>query len=139
MREIRFRAWNGAQMRFIEDGEILLNHQGLLAPDEMYEEWTSRDWPLMQYTGLKDKNGKEIYEGDVIRWKYESDSPNSFQGVVEYADRIIKVGWEHDDTRFVGFTIRCDDKGEEWFAAFPNLKDIEIIGNIYENPELLAD
>jgi uncharacterized phage protein (TIGR01671 family) len=89
----------------------------------------------MQYTGLKDKNGKEIYEGDILRYNYHQDEKNDiadidFLGEVVYDTGKISTGWENDEINYVGFLL----KGGE---PFPSVADIEVIGNIYENPELL--
>ena len=78
---------------------------------------------LDQYTGLKDKNGKEIYEGDVVRiWAdpkdYNGYKGHNYIGVVEWDEFIL------------GF-ILSDGHGLKDFEF------IEIVGNIYENPELL--
>lgn len=83
-----------------------------------------KDIELMQYTGLKDKNGKEIYEGDIVSFNLKSDNegqPNII-GYIEY------------QTTFSGYKI-MSFKGS--FALDYNIKDIEVIGNIYENSELL--
>tara|TARA_R100001244_G_C5091640_1_gene116529 strand:+ start:95 stop:565 length:471 start_codon:yes stop_codon:yes gene_type:complete len=84
--------------------------------------WTAfKECELMQYTGLKDKNGKEIYEGDVIK-RHKCDMINEFTGLVKF---------EH-----VRFTAECINGGVHDALDFlPKL--IEVIGNAYENPELL--
>lgn len=76
----------------------------------------SSEWPEMQFTGLKDKNGKEIYEGDIFQ-----DEEDGYCDFVEW-----------DDTYF-GWTTH------KWFLPneMMNLEEMEIIGNIYENKELL--
>jgi len=69
---------------------------------------------LMQYTGLKDKNGKEIYEGDIVKGTGG-----------EFNEEVWEAGW-NEDRDFIGWSItpqNCED-------------GLEIIGNIYENPEL---
>lgn len=79
---------------------------------------------LMQFTGLKDKNGKEIYEGDLLYCKKTSE-------MFPDEDRWIS------DVRYseASFTYRGDDPLEENEC----LEEMEVIGNIYENPELLTD
>ncbi len=73
---------------------------------------------LMQYTGLKDKNGKEIYEGDII---VEYLLPNEYDyGIIEYLDGSFVINW----------------KSKMWQYLI-NVSRREVIGNIYENPELL--
>ena len=80
---------------------------------------------LMQYTGLKDKNGKEIYEGDILSIKIYSGDKVIVEGktVVEFKDGCFGVIWGHDKA-FLSLN--------SFFKA-----KFEVIGNIYENPELL--
>ena len=112
-REIKFRAWQKWHeymftpdyIDFINGNIIIGEHDG----DSRYE-----DIPLMQYTGLKDKNGKEIYEGDIV--------------VEENSKRYV-VKWE-EDTSCSSNSSSC---GFCWSKE--EAKHIEVIGNIYENPE----
>ena len=81
----------------------------------------SNKFELMQFTGLKDKNGKEIYEGDIIKASYENE------------DEVGEVFYEKESAMF-------NIKGSSWFSEEDLLysdRFYEIIGNIYENPELL--
>jgi uncharacterized phage protein (TIGR01671 family) len=74
---------------------------------------------VMQYTGVKDKNGKEIYEGDIIKWK-----DHIF--IVKYFEKIGAFG----------FAFIADDGVEDFYDL--SISDLsEVIGNIHENPELL--
>lgn len=113
-REIKFRVYS----TFHDKKELMYLNK-----------FTSKDlkscdnWKVMQYTGLKDKNGKEIYEGDVVRiWAdpkdYNGYKGHNYIGVVEWDEFIL------------GF-ILSDGHGLKDFEF------IEIVGNIYENPELL--
>ena len=103
MRTIKFRAWDTDE-KF------------------MYNNWTvidrvPMDYVLMQFTGLKDKNGKEIYEGDVLDYKYNGTTKEVF--------------WESAMFRF------RDKNG--WGALSLVASESEVIGNIWENSELLKD
>ena len=109
MREIKFRTW-------FYDGEELPNgmmYQGEKSFRENLIDWennilapTDECTILMQYTGLKDKNGVEIYEGDIVKYEY---------------GQIFEIKWDY------GLLSHLENI---WF---------KIIGNIYENPELLGD
>lgn len=91
-----------------------------------------------QYTGRKDRNNNEIYEGDVLKYCYHVKPKDSyFFGCVEYHTKILEIGWENNKTLFVGFILRGDDNGKSWFTDIPNIQDIEVIGNIHENKDLL--
>lgn len=128
MREIKFRAWTGKRMMLAQETEVAMSLRGWRQDD---------DFHLMQYTGLKDKNGKEIYEGDVL-----SDREDGKAGVIWHGGAWKLSSWTPDF-----HTYSIDDKGEEvWPVAWEEdlqllddspLWNCEVIGNIYENPELL--
>lgn len=86
------------------------------------------DCVLMQFTGLKDKNGKEIYEGDIINYKYSRHTSTQF--VVKYNEfqATFIVVDNHND---LVYTFRE-------LADYIQLNSLEVIGNIYENKELLG-
>lgn len=104
MRDIRFRAWEPALKQMSYDPDFSGFH-GLLVLEA--------DWIPMQFTGLLDKNGKDIYEGDVLKYKDEVLKP------------IVAK-----PTGFIGLDMFSE-------LTDPGMKHTEIIGNIYENPELL--
>jgi len=111
MRETKFRAWNGERMK-----EVLtwgFNERFISTPKETSPQ---EDLKVMQYTGLKDKNGKEIYEGDIVEW--ESKRVGSPYGVNEISRAVVKFE---------------NQKWSPWLSEF-----MTVIGNIYENPELLS-
>ena len=112
MREIKFRAW--------VDGEKMINDVG---NNLGYYLGTKDSCELMQYTGLKDKNGKEIYEGDII------DNGEGMElTIVEYVEDMFHL----KSTKYPNLS-----KGNYRLATYVGL-GCEIIGNIYENPELLS-
>lgn len=111
MREIKFRAWDGDTMHYngviIMDDESSVCLNGCIDCDD-----AQPVADIMQFTGLNDKNGKEIYEGDIVRlentkWLFET---------VDWK----KLSW------WLG----------EYMLSDYNPQDLEIIGNIYDNPEL---
>ena len=121
-REIRFRAWKESESRMVpwdelcSDGEMLA-----LALNKIYLA------DVMQYTGLKDKNGVEIYEGAVVKALEASE-----RGDGSYDDVIMKVEWCGEF-----YTWKLKEVGlNHWY--YLRDFDLEVIGNIYENPELLG-
>lgn len=136
MREIKFRGWNGHEM--IDDPIIA----GLMWFEDgrSFEDYTPCSGPLMQYTGLKDKNGKEIYEGDIVKHEvpYRGNQiRDKIQGAVYY-----KSGTHYVDADVLGLDgafhkTLCSvaDSGNKYSNA---KYACELIGNIHENPELLS-
>lgn len=120
MREIKFRAWNEVEEKMLNWNKFLDTNMKntFIAPE-------STGLILMQYTGLKDKTGKEIYEGDIIKIKYGLDN-------LLFICEIIYLDGAFRTKKFVyGSYYDCL---YYWYA---NDYDIEVIGNIYDNPELL--
>ena len=116
-REIKFRAQksNNNEIVYFDLKYFLENDEDKM-PDAM--QYVLKN--IKQFTGLFDKNGKEIYEGDVLKTKYQ--------------DKAIMI-WHKEFSCFCFETIDEVVKGEYQYS-FKNV-EIEIIGNIYENPELL--
>jgi len=108
-REIKFRFWDGTKMRFSLDGfgpemDVLV---------DLWQWFESMEYPVMQFTGLKDKNGVDRFEGDIIR--------RSTGYVFEEKVKFFGIG-PKGSAECYGYDFHDDD---------------EIIGNIYENKDLL--
>lgn len=131
VREIKFRAWSirCKMMHHLEPSNSTLS--------DLIEE---KDWKVMELTGLRDKNGKEIWEGDIVRWRHPELDP--FESPLS---RRSRVGFHNTVFCLIdqsGTPERYTKDGfkNEWFSMeqFVYNKDcIEVLGNIYENPELL--
>jgi len=141
MRKIKFRAWNkeikkmwlveclnwltyGVDKIQLTCVDIPFGFDGTRGiPNEL--EWNISAFELMQFTGLLDKQGKEIYEGDIVHEKLHSHSPY-----------IVK--WEDSSAGFSPFNkelYNCDCCGSYYVCN----NECEVIGNIYEDPKLLEE
>ncbi len=126
MREIKLRAWDKYAKKMIFDFVISQYNK--------FSGWSnciycglkvgsggSDDYTLMQYTGLKDKNGVEIYEGDVVR----EDSPPHHCGEIKYDGGAFYISGITD-----GYSELCHILVDDFW---------EVVGNTHENPELIQE
>jgi len=132
MREIKFRAWDGKRMGNVVEMDFAgnaPNHKIVFARSFDTEMLFPHDivGVLMQYTGLKDKNGKEIYEGDIVRYYYYVDYGQTGELKECLSPEVVK--WSD---MWTGFTPI-----KHWSSYGEQLRTCEVIGNIYENPEIL--
>jgi uncharacterized phage protein (TIGR01671 family) len=127
LKYLKFRAWDKARKEFLSAGQLLISVEAGKRPKSSHiyldiltdaDKYLDR-FEIMQYTGIKDKNGKEIYEGDIIR--------------VDWFGWVAEVKWDGDNGRFIGFTFGNERK----IVYVDREPKVEVIGNIYENPELL--
>ena len=121
-REIKFRAWDSQNNTIFSNEQIL---EIGITFSEMVKDITK--FPLMQYTGLKDKNGVDIYEGDKL-WCEWVDGNNNSKDCVAYV--------KYNAPSMVIMRETLDGVMPYDFNYFSTH---EVIGNIYENPELLKD
>lgn len=120
-REIKFRVWDEAERRMMSWEEV--DEHDKMGVYQFLDIIEEDGFEVMQYTGLKDKNGREIYEGDFIRDR------ESFDEIYHYT-----VIWSESNACF----YFKDWFGTEHFGGEDiELTRAEVIGNIYENPELL--
>ena len=128
MKGLKFRVWDKERECYLDEAEL-----AGITPDGKYilyieEEEISKlevegNYILEQYTGLKDKNGKEIYEGDIVEYT------TCYYGNEKRHRKVVE--WSEWDS---------DDFGEPHNIGFSNLSEcMEVIGNVHENPDLLED
>ncbi len=139
MREIKFRVWDKEENKMIylddENIGIQIYLSGKFEPyskDRGYGECGTYKFPneyiLMQYIGRKDINGKKIFEGDITN-----------HGIVEYN---TKLNWDGGGSEHPGFYFRegYDSLGNEAELEYhTGFDDCKVLGNIFENPELLEE
>lgn len=120
MREIKFRGFNTKNNQWLYGSHILNRGKHFVAPDEFADGKTWEDYEVVpesvgQFTGLHDKNGNEVYEGDVVRYR-----PNNKTYQVVFKDGI-----------FFGEGIDGDGAASHFFPS------CEIVGNIHDHPSLI--
>jgi uncharacterized phage protein (TIGR01671 family) len=118
MREIKFRAWEKNLKEIIPIDSINFEHKIV----NMTSAWRFfNEVELMQFTGFKDENGKEIFEGDIVE-QLDEMRYESITGIVRFLEGTFYI-------------VAIDDK-EAW-SIFNEVGHNTVLGNIYENPELL--
>jgi uncharacterized phage protein (TIGR01671 family) len=144
MRDIKFRMWDTKEMIMSNSPGYLINlHGDIYTVDNVngVTYYKRDDYILMQYTGLTDKNGKEIYEGDILRYGYLALNDTEKFGKDPHLN--LPKGIKEDDitTEMGVFEVKPEigflANVEEMITRNPDVEGVEIIGNIYENPELL--
>ena len=132
---VRYRAWDVLAEKMID--EILMisfvrkeiigkfSDGSTSVPLKFEDERNGEDVILMQSTGLKDKNGKEIFDGDVLACKTDDEVIN------------LNIFWDEEHALFMFESKKYNEQEPLAELVEDNIYPFEIIGNIYENPELL--
>ena len=121
IREVKFRIWDKHFKKFVH------NFYFINITDNLLSLCQDEDYVVQQYTGFKDKNDKEIYEGDIIKCVVGEDSDEPWI----YHDEII---YENGCFWTKAITDKLE-RNEELYIT--GVDEDEVIGNIFENPELL--
>lgn len=124
----KFRAYDGGSLNHMYQPDEVMVGDGniwIIDEDSVAGEWiVNNDLELMQSTGLKDKNGKEIFEGDIV----------------DYKGRKAVIKWHGTYASFIyRFVDELQERVSEWEPLFLAYHHFEIIGNVYENKEFLED
>lgn len=126
-----FRAYDsGSLCRMYQPDEVMVSDGNIWINDEDFSEWiVNNDLYLMQSTALLDKNGKEIFEGDILK---VANNDSSWFEVVKY---------DHEKAMFISKEVNLKYEVPETplydlFSPYPF--KVEVIGNIWENPDLLG-
>lgn len=128
----KFRVWDSVEKKFVEhffitDNGLICNMEKPTSDSKLLIPIEKSELILMQSTGLLDKNGKEIFEGDILAFETDDEMIN------------VNVFWDEEHALFMFESKKYKEQESLAELVENNTYPFEIIGNIYENPELLED
>lgn len=130
---LKYRAWDSWRKRMSVVDRIYIDTEGVRLYDDFGEYWRDfRDIKLMQSTGLKDKNGKKIFDGDIVRTTRFLGRADEIGGFYEYEKDYLGVVKVLEGSWVI-------DTGSDAVNLWSEIDENEVLGNIYENLELLED
>jgi len=143
MRPIKFKAWDKNNKRWLSDG-FLIDSDGILCLNDCMT--LEGNYELVQFTGLKDSKGKEIYDGDICKgFELNPENKEGFDvigvvsgargGFILFSRPMVQIFTESDNTtiRQLNYVVY----GPSGDNIYREIKDIEVIGNIYDTPKLI--
>lgn len=133
MREIKFRAWDGKNIKNVLWINFNNDELRLVNGVSWYYKGNLKNCELMQYTGLKDVDGVEIYEGDILLNCYDhfGEEKSYIAGVVKWSEFEVDVQGAVCSTPLIGFNIDG--------VALATDEKYKVVGNIHESPDLLGE
>ena len=131
-RVLKFRAWDKTQDHMIASDELIFHEY-----TDVEDHFCDEDLDFMQYTGLKDKNGKEIYSGDILDLHSTVNGVNLFE--VYYSESQARFSIKYYTNRMPKRSLEYEYSVSDFFkpCEFSGEVDYEVIGNIYEHKHLL--